>query len=305
MPANQFKCPNGDKILIEQCLRNCAHCQRCIALPTLQALANSVKSRGLDKPSVTQLIKGTAEAALMQLNDYAVNPKDLVNALMGTGIHSVIESNTTGKIISEVRLENDIFSGQLDCLGRIFSRHENTLLDHKTTSSYKIVRALGMHQVTVGTGTYYKTGLNKGKEKTRKEWRSGGYKSILDYAIQLNAYRMLAESAGYRVDNMALELFCKDYNTRIAAERGITSPVVYVHVNKISDRWLMRYFKAKKSRLEKALAEGVDKSCNARERWGDAKCKSYCSVASLCEYGRKVKGLDATINMPSEESNAA
>ena len=53
------------------------------------------------------------------------------------------------------------------------------------------MRALGYYKVDVLTGEVYKTGARKGQPKTRKEWRMDGVKHLLDWAIQLNYYRML------------------------------------------------------------------------------------------------------------------
>lgn len=298
---NQFKCPNGDSILTETCLKVCPHKERCLSLPTLQSLAENCKPRNLSKPSVTELLKDTTEAALMATHDTAISPLDLLWSMWGSGIHSALEHAEDGKIIYEKRFENDVFTGKIDCLGPLFKRSINTLLDHKVVPSYRALQLQGMYQVNVPTGQFYKTGINKGKEKFKKEWRTGGVRHILDYAIQLNAYRILCEAAGYRVDEMKLELFIRDYNTRIATERGLTSPVAYVKVNKISDKWIMRYMEAKAKRLKEAIEHGVTKPCSAKNRWNDnVKCKQYCSVASVCPWGKQVQEI-----LAADETEAA
>lgn len=45
------------------------------------------------------------------------------------------------------------------------------------------MRALGYYKVDVPTGEVYKTGLKKGRPKTKKEWRTDGVRHILDWAI--------------------------------------------------------------------------------------------------------------------------
>ena len=61
------------------------------------------------------------------------------------------------------------------------------------------MRALGYYKVDVPTGEIYKTGLKKGQPKYKKEWRTDGVRHILDWAIQLNYYRILLEQRGFEV----------------------------------------------------------------------------------------------------------
>ena len=60
MPATKFLCKDGTTIPIKECLQNCPNVQRCMFLPTLRSVAESL-NRKLDKPSVTELIAGTRE----------------------------------------------------------------------------------------------------------------------------------------------------------------------------------------------------------------------------------------------------
>ena len=71
--------------------------------------------------------------------------------------------------------------------------------DLKVTSSYKLMKAFGIYKVDVPTGELYKTGVKKGQPKYRKEFRFDGVKDVLDWAIQLNYYRMLLEQQGFKV----------------------------------------------------------------------------------------------------------
>ena len=63
MPATKFVCKDGNTIPIRQCLKQCPNAQRCMFLPTLRSVADSL-DRKLDKPSVTELIAGTRETAV-------------------------------------------------------------------------------------------------------------------------------------------------------------------------------------------------------------------------------------------------
>ena len=152
------------------------------------------------------------------------------------------------------------------------------------------MKALGYYKVDVPIGEVYKTGLKKGQPKTRKEWLTDGVRHLLDWAIQLNYYRILLEEAGFKVKDMVIQALCRDYSLRMAAERNITRPLYLIKIDKISDRWVKLYMKVKAKRLEKALKEKhLPEKCSARERWHERKCQSYCNVAEFCPYGRLVK----------------
>lgn len=288
MPATKFICPNGQEIEITRCLQKCPYGQRCMFLPTLRAVAASL-NRNIEKPTVTELLAGTMETFLKRTTDYVVDPIKQLYALHGTAVHTLNENHVDENMLSEQRLSNEITSGKFDLYGNILST-DNTLGDYKITSSYKLMKALGFYKVDVPTGEVYKTGNKKGQPKTRKEWRTDGVKHILDWAIQLNYYRILLEEKGYKVERMEIQALCRDFNLRMAAERNITSPIYLIHINKISDRWVKLYMKTKVERLNKALQTGKTQYiCSNKERWQDRKCKDYCVVTENCPYGRQFK----------------
>lgn len=288
MPATKFICPTGQEIDIERCLKKCPYSQRCMFLPTLRAVAVSL-NRNIEKPTVTELLAGTMEIFLKRTTDYVVEPIKQLYALHGTAVHIINENHVDENMLSEQRLSDEITSGKFDLYGKILDK-DNTLGDYKITSSYKLMKALGFYKVDVLTGEVYKTGSKKGQPKTRKEWRTDGVKHILDWAIQLNYYRILLEERGYKVNRMEIQALCRDFNLRMAAERNITSPIYLIHINKISDRWVKLYVKTKAKRLKKALQTGKTQYiCSVKERWQDRKCKDYCSVAESCPYGKKFK----------------
>ena len=285
MGAIEFKCPNGNKVEIKTCLASCPSNQRCMFLPTLRAVADSL-DRKIDEPTVTELLCGTRETYLKKTTDYAVDPVQQLYALHGSAVHTINEGFTDGNILSEERLADDITSGKFDLYGQIISYGDNTLGDYKITSSYKLMRALGYYKVDVPTGEVYKTGLKKGQPKTKKEWRTDGVRHILDWAIQLNYYRILLEQRGFEVKDMKIQAFCRDFSLRIAAERNITSPLYIININKISDHWIKLYMETKAKRLKRALeTKELPPVCTVKERWKNRKCLDYCAVAENCEYG--------------------
>ncbi|MDO4921760.1 MAG: hypothetical protein Q4E64_08045 [Phascolarctobacterium sp.] len=291
MPATRFICPDGTEIPVFKCFNQCPYVVRCMFLPTLRAVAASL-DRKLDKATVTELLCGVRETYLKKTTDYAVDPMQQLYAIHGSAVHTIHESYADGNMLSEERLADEITSGKFDLYGQIVDYSDKTLGDYKVTSSYKLMRALGYYKVDVATGEVYKTGLRKGQAKTRKEWRTDGVKHLLDWAVQLNYYRILLEERGFVVADMRIQAMCRDYNLRIANERNIRKPVYIIRINKISDHWIKLYMSAKAKLLDDALAKGyLPKLCSAKERWHDRKCKEYCAVAANCPYGRMVKGV--------------
>ncbi len=288
MPATKFICPDGQRINIEECLRGCPNNQRCMFLPTLRAVAKSL-DRKISEPTVTELIAGTRETFLKKTTDYAVDPASVLYALQGQAVHSINERHTQGSILSEERLKDEITSGQFDLFGKILDADDGVLGDLKITSSFKLMRALGIYKQKVPTGEVYKTGLKKGQPKFKAELRYDGVRDLLDWAIQLNAYRILLERAGFKVNRMVIEALCRDSGLRIANERGITKSVYIIPINKISDCWLTRYFQHK----AKALCEAINSNtlppvCSFRERWGNRKCLGYCTARENCPYAQQI-----------------
>ena len=288
MPATKFICPDGKRIDIADCLCSCPNQQRCMFLPTLRAVANSL-DRKISEPTVTELIAGTRETFLKKMTDYAVAPASILYALHGQAVQSINERHTQGSILSEERLKDEITSGQFDLFGKILDADDGVLGDLKVTSSFKLMKALGIYKQKVDTGEIYKSGLKKGQPKFRSELRFGGVRDLLDWAIQLNYYRMLLEQAGFKVNRMVIQALCRDSGLRIAQERGITKSVYIIPINKISDHWLQRYFYHKAKALRDAIESNtLPPVCSFRERWGNRKRLGYCAAREHCPYAQKL-----------------
>ena len=289
MPATKFICPTGREVPIEKCLKSCVIKERCMFIPTLRAVANSL-DRGLQEATVTELLAGTRETYLKKTTDYAVDPQSALYALHGQAVHTINENFTSGEILSEIRLNDKITSGKFDLYGKIISNEDGVLGDLKVTSSYKLAKALGIYKVDVPTGDVYKTGAKKGQPKTRKEFRYDGVRHIMDWAIQLNYYRMLLETSGFTVNRMVIQAMCRDNSLRTASERGIDRTIYIIPINKISNRWLTRYFSKKASSLKYALKNHkLPHICNTRERWNNRKCLEFCDAKEVCPYSRELQ----------------
>ena len=294
MPATKFICPDGKRIRIADCLKSCPQAQRCMFLPTLRAVANSL-DRKISEPTVTELIAGVRETYLKKTSAYGVEPSSVLYALQGQAIHSINERHTNGAILSEERLKDEITSGQFDLYGKILNEEEGVLGDLKVTSSYKLMKALGIYKTKIDTGEVYKSGIKKGQPKYKMEIRYDGVRDLLEWAIQLNYYRILLEQQGFKVKRMYIQALCRDFNLRIATERGITQAVYVIPINKISDQWLKRYFSHKAKLLREALEKNeMPPVCSERERWNDRKCLDYCAARENCPYAQKLenKGAD-------------
>ncbi len=288
MPVTKFICPDGKRIDIDDCLRSCPNQQRCMFLPTLRAVANSL-NRKISEPTVTELIAGTRETFLKKTTNYAVDPASILYALHGQAVHSINERHTQGNILSEERLKDEITSGQFDLFGKILDADDGVLGDLKVTSSFKLMKALGIYKQKVDTGEIYKSGLKKGQPKFHSELRFDGVRDLLDWAIQLNYYRMLLERAGFKVNRMVIQALCRDSGLRIAQERGISKSVYIIPINKISDHWLQLYFHHKAKALRDAINSNIlPPVCSFRERWGNRKCLGYCAARENCPYAQKL-----------------
>ena len=288
MPATKFICPDGQHVPIVDCLEHCPRGARCMFLPTLRAVAKSL-NRNVTEPTVTELISGVREIFLKKTREYAVEPTCVLYALQGQAFHSINEGNTADGILSEVRLHDSITSGKFDLFGKLLDDTDGTLGDLKVTSSYKLMRALGIYKVAVPTGEVFKTGIRKGLPKFRKEFRYDGVRDTFDWSVQLNYYRMLLEKAGYKVKRMVVQAICRDSNLRTASERGITKPVYLIPINRLSDHWLEEYFNRKALALSSAmLNERLPPICKPKERWGDRKCQGYCAARQHCPYAQSL-----------------
>ena len=304
MPATKFICPDGKRIDIAECLSSCPKQQRCMFLPTLRAVANSL-DRKISEPTVTELIAGTRETFLKKTTDYAVDPASILYALQGQAIHSINERHTQGNILSEERLKDEITSGQFDLFGKILDADDGVLGDLKVTSSFKLMKALGIYKQKVDTGEIYKSGLKKGQPKFKTELRYDGVRDLLDWSIQLNYYRLLLERAGFKISRMYIQAICRDASLRIAAERGIDKPVYIIPINKISDHWLNRYFQHKAKLLREAIkSKTLPPVCSFRERWGNRKCLAYCAARENCPYAQRLQSQNKEVTIDDFQFSA-
>lgn len=281
--AKWFRCPDGQVVEIEQCLKNCMREERCMALPALIAVGRERKWSG--KPSVTQLLKPTREMYLLIKNDFAIDPQKKVSAMIGTLSHSIMENNTPIGWLSEFRVEDDICSGQPDA----FDLTTGTLWDFKFYGAYRIAIALGYRGKYEYVGEYQK-GPNKGKPKFEFVYRPGGVRDVLEVAIQLNKYRQLIEKHNFKVNHMKVQMFVRGGLDKVARSYGLDRISYIVPIYPISDIWVNRFLNKKHYDLMTALDKDIlPPVCSEKERWSsktrpDYKCINYCDANIVCPY---------------------
>lgn len=276
MPAKYFKCPDGEQIEIKECFKNCRMCERCMVLPVLQSVGKTRAWYG--KPSVTQLIKNTRQTYLEIMNDYYIDPQKSIASMIGTNSHSLMEGNVPNGFLSEVRLEDDITSGQFDA----YDMKNKTLIDFKFFGAFRIAKALGHREKWVADGVYVR-GANKGKTKWKKVYEPNGVKDVLEISKQLSYYRYLMKQHGLEVKDIKVQMLIRGGLDRVAKSYGLDRMSYVVKLNGISDRWIRTYMKAKYDRLMKAL-ETHEMPPVCKDRWNDLRCHDYCGVNQFCPY---------------------
>ena len=294
MPYNKYICPDGQTCDIEKCLKECRisnmfEAERCLSHRTLKAISEQREWNGC--PSATQLLSGTREEYLKIKKNYAIDPQSSIFAIFGTGCHAFLEGFLENdKMIAEKRLKDPTgsYSGQFDC----YDGKRQILYDVKTYGSFKTAHLMGLvkHKEPIldenGVQKKYKNG-----RKMFNTFFTVGRRSNFDVAVQLNAYRIMVEHAGYPVKDMQVEVFTRDAGTFAARDRGVMTNMQLVRINFISDRWIQRFMLTKAKRLKEAVEKDImPPPCSYRECWGGRKCVDFCAVWKWCDKGREAHG---------------
>lgn len=263
--------------------------ERCLSHRTLKAISEQRTWNGC--PSATQLLSGTREEYLKIKKNYAIDPQSSIFAIFGTGCHAFLEGYLENdKMIAEKRLKDPTgsYSGQFDC----YDGKRQILYDVKTYGSFKTAHLMGLvkHRDPI-MGADGKQKKYRNGKKMFKTYFTVGRRSNFDVAVQLNAYRLMVEHAGYPVKDMQVEVFTRDAGTFAAKDRGVTTNMQLVRINFISDRWIQRFMLTKAKRLKEAIEKDImPPPCSYRECWGGRKCVDFCAVWKFCDKGRKAHG---------------
>lgn len=255
-----------------------------MALPAIYSVSHQRKWTG--KPSVTQLIKPTLPAYLEIVNDFTIEPMKQIASMIGTQSHSLMEGNVPNGWLSEVRLEDDITSGQFDA----YDCKTQTLWDYKFFGAFRVARALGHKSRWVNKGVYVR-GAKKGQPKWEEVFEPGGVRDVLEIAIQLSYYKILLEKHNLPVKDIKVQMFLRGGLDTTAKRYGCTQQAYIVPIHPLSEHWVRPFMKAKYNALMKALETNeLPSVCSKRDRWDssksypDRRCKDWCSVNEFCPY---------------------
>ncbi len=292
MPYREYICPDGKRTTIEDCLDKCRiakdfPAERCMSRRVLKAISEQRTWNGT--PSATQLLSGTREEYLKVKKYYPIDPQASIPAIFGTGVHAFLENHIEEKRqIAEERLTSPDgnFTGQFDC----YDAHEKILYDTKTYGSFKTAHLFGLvkHKEPVLAENGEQKKYRNGKKMFKTWFTRDGHRSCFDVAVQMNAYRIMVEAAGHPVERMYVEVITRDAGSFSAHDRGVFENSQLAKINKISDKWILRFMAAKSKALREAIdKDEMPKQCSYRETWGGLKCKQYCAVWQFCKTGRE------------------
>lgn len=324
MSLVNFICPDGGRIPAAKCLEpgGCRMKERCATRPYLKMAASErsqlfrcrlghelrlpATNRSFSPicprchevkviapmeyvPSTTQLIAGTKQAFLKLTSDFDISPDSRAFMITGTKGHSAMEGSEDDMSLIEEKFTDEDVTGIADLL--TIEDGETVLSDYKVTGSYKVAKALGFTTVDEPTGEIFKSGKNKGKEKTRKVLkRTPDATDNWDWAMQLNKYRMNFEKRGFKVDRLKIQAIVRDGNTYTARSRGVFRNVYYFDIPMMEDAAVEEYFERKRRDLLQALRQGYwTELCDNKENWDGVKCSAYCEVADSCPLGKYLK----------------
>ncbi len=271
-----FICPDNQKIEITECLKECRMSDRCLPLSALLAAGRYREWKG--KFSVTQLLKPPRQTFLEITKPTSIKPTNQIASMIGTNFHGILENNVPNGWLSEVRLEDDICSGQFDAVDLINA----DLIDYKCFGAFRVARALGMYDKWEFAGVY-KTGEKKGQNKYKKVWAKDGPRDVLKIAIQLSKYYYLLKNHGITCKSIHCWMFVKEGLNAVAKSYGLTEPAYRIPINLLPEYQVDRYLRHKKRVIEEAINTNVMPPV-CKDRWNDKFCKEYCGVKEHCDY---------------------
>jgi hypothetical protein len=257
------------------------------------------------------LITGTMQAFLRITKDYAVSPDDRAFLLHGTKAHANLDKSD-----DEYSLLEEVFNDDTTDVTGIADVIESengitTLIDYKTSGSFKVMKAIGFYMDEEILDEVYKSGERKGQHKTQKVLkRSEEKKDIREWQLQLNKYRIEMERRSFHIDKLKIQCVVRDGGTYIARSRGVFKNLYYFDIPILPDDEVIKYFIYKRIMLSQALERGkCDLPCDTDENWEGLKCERYCEVAEWCSLGRylkqekekeimPIKGLSETRRLP-------
>ena len=299
MPAKYLRCPDGENILIEECLevRGCRMyphlSDRCAPLPYLRKISFDRQFTGVS-PSMAG--NGPRLMGLKAIVPYVIVPDDRAFAVLGTTFHGrMAEEGVVYNVLSEETMSDEAAKGTPDLLEK--DEHAKSgyiLTDYKSSGSFKVCKWLGIYvqktDVPIlddnGVEVRLKSGKNKGQVKTKvhREIIEDPVKiDKLDLELQVNRYRIFFEKNGFPINKMRAFCVPRDGGTHIAKSRGLLSNTRYVPVSRYEDSFVLDYYAKLTVEIDDFFRTHYARLCDTWENWEGRRCAFYCEVKNECK----------------------
>lgn len=302
MPSKYYRCPDGETILIDSCLkdRGCRMGSRCATRPFLRLIGYDRKWEGVS-PSAAG--NGPRMLYLKATVDYIIDPNDRVFAAFGTSTHEKLSLHSfSSNVLTETKLKDDEMKGIADVLEEDEEKPGFFILtDYKTWGSFKVAKAQGIISETVeetvldenGKPVILKSGPNKGKPKTIQRKVIKQDPAAIDLKaeeLQLNRYRIFFESYGFPISRMQIQVISRDGGTYIALNRGIERNLYVIPIKRLITADVMEFYRKLAGEVTEAFKNGYIRLCNLWENWERKRCENYCEVSESCKEMSKKAG---------------
>ena len=296
-------CPDGEKVTVAECLKHCRMGDPCLSPETIKMVGMQRPWTG--KPSVTQLLNGTMLEFLRITKDYWVYPESRAFAVLGTMHHAALEGLADPEEAAEVQFETGLMTGRTDRIQQVTGGKKATYLlwDYKTWGSFRAAKFLGMSvagYIDDPSGATYKRAtfvdgrkFQPGDPKQVKLWQPNPLTADMgDLPLQVNAYRLMAEKAGFKIVGLKVQITVRDGDTVSARTNGIDWRMRSFPVPMMPDAQVNEYFGRKNADLQKALKDKKwDTPCNDEETWQGRRCNlKFCDLCLECPKGRELLG---------------
>lgn len=252
--------------------------------------------------SATTLLKGTKEILLTERHweNISIDCSDMVNAILGTAFHSVMEENSDKKF-TEVSVNTEVSGIKVTGKVDLYDEDNKTVYDWKTASVWKVIKGdfsdwrkqgliyayllkLAGHEVNKCSFIVSLKDFSPTKSETDASYpRSAVYVYSFDVTDnELDEIKSFIES---KIENIKMYLSSDDDSiVPCSSEERWAEPPKFA-VMKSGRKTAVKLHDTKED-AEKYIADSKDnKSLYIEERKGcDKKCEKYCICNSFCSY---------------------
>jgi len=271
MPCKGFICPySGKDTPFDYCTSKCPI--NCMSQPLLMALIRENR----EEPNVfhvTELATPEQIVYLKRTCDYFIHPFNLIWAVLGTAVHTIIEGQKDkldpARYIMEESFEVDMGYAKIRGRADVYDTEAKILYDYKTMKGYKAKRLMD------------------------GEWKDE------PYMWQLNFYRKLAFP---EAKTLMIEALIKDWS-RAMQDSDNVHPIERVEVPILADEQVERQLQAWLHKHTTNLSGGTTPApCKQSDVWFNTnprskncgvplRCRDYCEVSSKCQqYAQFLEG---------------